>query len=168
MVANLTDPATATIISTETLAERFNYDFLFIATRLESIHLYCCGQEQKNAVLAKTFEKALLLLDSGEIKYYDGVIFTPDQKGYHWSTSYTGTQQLAIAKTHRFFRMHPSDSNDSNRGIKSMVLAQYQQNCKARRIDCAQQYRDSIKRETIHAMRHTENMEIEPISPMVI
>ncbi|ASQ47419.1 hypothetical protein [Legionella clemsonensis] len=156
IVTNFTDPATATIISTETLAERFNYDFLFIATRLEAIHLYCCGQEKKNALLAKKFEDSLLLLDNGEIKYYGGVIFTPDEKGNHWLISDSGIRQPAIANTHRFFRMAPSDSASIGKDIKSLTLEKYLQDCKIQRRGSAKQHGNSIRKDRVTLNRHLE------------
>jgi len=62
------------------LAERFNNDFLLVAHCIPYIHLYCCGNQEKNRALALSF-KSNLLRPNANILFYKGMITIPDERG---------------------------------------------------------------------------------------
>jgi hypothetical protein len=64
-------------ISIPVLAERFNQDFLFLAPKIEQIHLYCCGNQDKNERIAALFQSCLLRTEYSSIHFYKGAIGIP-------------------------------------------------------------------------------------------
>ncbi|KGP62680.1 hypothetical protein EP47_02520 [Legionella norrlandica] len=78
-------------ISIPTLSERFNYDFLYLAPRIQQIHLYCCGNEDKNMRLAALFQSNLLRKEYSTIHFYKGNIEIP--KKNYFLNSYVDNSQ---------------------------------------------------------------------------
>ncbi|KTD56549.1 RNA binding protein (contains ribosomal protein S1 domain) [Legionella santicrucis] len=64
-------------ISIPVLAERFNHDFLFLAPKIQQIHLYCCGNEDKNERIATLFQSYLLRTEYSSIHFYKGTLGIP-------------------------------------------------------------------------------------------
>ncbi|MBL7481836.1 RNA-binding protein [Legionella bononiensis] len=97
-VGNHVDFSKADFIDIQTVAERFNHDFLYYSTQIISTHLYCCGNYQKNKSIAEQFQ-ANVLGTVGIINYYNGSITTVDEQGKQWSLG--GSKPVPVAETAR-------------------------------------------------------------------
>ncbi|CEK09216.1 hypothetical protein [Legionella hackeliae] len=98
IVASHAKPKHATVISIDTLATRFTCDFTLVSSNLVDIHLYCCGENKKNEVLATSFQQSLLPLQRNRIQYYEGIIYAPDRQGKFWSVTNNGNKVPVIGK----------------------------------------------------------------------
>ncbi|WED42839.1 hypothetical protein [Legionella cardiaca] len=99
ILANCTDPTKATIINPDELVSRFDHDMLIIAHHIGNIHLYCCGERGKNAIIAAEFQKNLLRPEYSAVKYYGGTIHVPTMSGSFFSSDKTGVSTPAVATT---------------------------------------------------------------------
>lgn len=97
-VGNHTDYSKADFIDIQTLADRFNHDFLYYSTQIISTHLYSCGSYQKNKSIAEQFQSKVLRT-KGTINYYHGSITTADAFGKQWSLG--GDKPVPVADTIR-------------------------------------------------------------------
>ncbi|KTD49165.1 hypothetical protein [Legionella quateirensis] len=95
---NHVDYSKADFIDIQTVADRFNQDFLYYSSQIISTHLYCCGNHQKNKSIADQFQ-AKVLGTTGTIKYYDGSITALDEQGKQWS--YRGSKPVPVVDTVR-------------------------------------------------------------------
>ena len=84
LVGNYSAILKADLISIQTLANRFNHDFLSIASQISAIHLYCCGSQKKNMEIARQF-RANLLRPELPIHSYSGRLTIADLNGTRWS-----------------------------------------------------------------------------------
>lgn len=83
-VGNNFDMSKAEVVNIETLAYRYNHDFLYYVSRVSSVHLYCCGNYEKNKYMANQFN-AQLLLQNKPVIFYSGTITIADSNGKQWS-----------------------------------------------------------------------------------
>lgn len=74
----------ADLMTIKMVAHRFNHDFLFIASQISAIHLYCCGSKKKNMEIARQFHSNLLRHEL-PIYSYTGSITIADNNGLRWS-----------------------------------------------------------------------------------
>ena len=93
-VGNHTDLSKVEFIDIQTVAARFNQDFLYYSTQIISTHLYCCGNYQKNKSIADQFQ-AKVIGFTGTINYYTGSITTADKQGKQWSLG--GAKPVPVA-----------------------------------------------------------------------
>lgn len=83
-------------ISMQTVACRFNYDFLSMHNKIECIHIYCCGTQEKNTMMAEQFTKTLLLF-SCPVVSYSGALFNANKQGLLLTLDYG--QLMPVEKT---------------------------------------------------------------------
>ncbi|KTD30602.1 hypothetical protein [Legionella israelensis] len=85
-ISNVSSPL-CKIIDPETVASRFQEDFMIVNSQIKTVHLYVCGTESKNKQLAETFQKYLCRQDFPSIHFYSGSVSIPDDHGNAWSFS---------------------------------------------------------------------------------
>ncbi|WP_419419792.1 hypothetical protein ACNVED_00365 [Legionella sp. D16C41] len=85
ILANHSNINLASAISIETLASRFNYDFSGLIHCFHSIHLYCCGNLNKNQLIAKNFYQSIIKSEDTRIYYYQGTLSVVNQLGQFWT-----------------------------------------------------------------------------------
>ena len=83
-VGNNVDVFKADVLSPQKLAERFNQDIVPIADKIQALHLYCCGSENKNMNIATELMHNILLAES-PLYFYSGLLWGADDKGKLWS-----------------------------------------------------------------------------------
>lgn len=121
-VANACDSKVATLIDIETLATRFNHDFLVINHCISHIHLYCCGNLGKNASLATNFRAMLLRPERNTINYYQGKIYPPDMSGRLWATTVQGTVAAAPRQLEKSIETELDESASGRSSIKTETM----------------------------------------------
>lgn len=72
------------LIDIDTLANRYNHDFLYYAPRISKVHLYCCGGIDENYTMANRLN-TLLLGSKKPIIFYSGSLSIADEQGNQWS-----------------------------------------------------------------------------------
>lgn len=80
LLLNHDNSSLAQTISIETVANRFNYDFLSMHNKIHYIHIYCCGAQEKNEAIAKIFSNNLVLFLCPVISY-SGSLFNANKHG---------------------------------------------------------------------------------------
>lgn len=100
ILANINDPRVASIIDIDNLAARFNHDLLLISPIIADIHVYCCGQQQKNQAIAKMFHQARVDKEHGDINFYGGTIYPVDPTGKKWSKTSKGMEEAQPTRLH--------------------------------------------------------------------
>ncbi|WP_182350235.1 hypothetical protein [Legionella sp. PC1000] len=73
----------STHLGIDKIAERFNYDFVYLHHRIGKIKLYFCNNKGNQQTIAQKFHRHLVLFDAF-IDYYAGTLFSPsaDKKKY--------------------------------------------------------------------------------------
>ncbi|KTC94518.1 hypothetical protein [Legionella erythra] len=72
-------------ISIEEAARRLSHEFVFIHHKIQNIHLYCCGSQEKNSQMAKLIKDYLPHLQENHIHYYRGSLTSPNESGQLFS-----------------------------------------------------------------------------------
>lgn len=72
-------------ISIEETARRLSNEFVFIHYKIQDIHLYCCGSQEKNYQLAKLIQGNLPDIQENRIHYYRGSLMSANQSGQLFS-----------------------------------------------------------------------------------
>lgn len=139
-VANARDSKVATLIDIETLATRFNHDFLVINHHISHIHLYCCGNPGKNACLATNFRAMLLRPECNTINYYQGKISPPDMTGRLWTTTVQGTVAAAPRQLKERIETDPAERAYWRSSIKTETM---EQNFSKSKMSKRQKYQSS-------------------------
>ena len=80
LMLNHDNSSLAQTISIETVARRFNYDFLSMHNKIQYIHIYCCGSQKKNEGIARDFSNNLVLFCCPVISY-SGSLFNANRHG---------------------------------------------------------------------------------------
>ena len=80
IMLNHCNSSLAQTINIETVANRFNYDFLSMHNKIQYIHIYCCGSQEKNQAIAKIFSNNLILFSCPVISY-SGSLFNANKHG---------------------------------------------------------------------------------------
>ena len=96
-IANSYDASKAWYMDVGALSERFNEDFALILHKISQIHLYCCGDQNKNKQLAQNFQGLMVRNEFSEINYYAGIINLPDKRGQKWT--YLQGWQIPVEST---------------------------------------------------------------------
>lgn len=81
IIGNHIDEDSASLINTTALAARFNDDFYPCSASIDVIHLYICGNKEKNRNLAATFKSYLSDLATRTVYYYHGSLYGADAEG---------------------------------------------------------------------------------------
>lgn len=107
IVLNNADSTKAESISIQTVADRFNYDFTYVAHLIDQIHIYCCGSQEKNRAICKLVQSNLVLSDH-PLYYYNGSVTIVDEEGKQWSL---GTDKKIPVQT-TVVKMESRDNED--------------------------------------------------------
>ncbi|HAT8178354.1 TPA: RNA-binding protein [Legionella pneumophila] len=81
---NHSNPLIAESLDIKKVAERFEQDLLPISYWISTIHLYCCGTDKKNQMMAKLLVHSLLRPEK-LIYHYTGSVSIVDEHGKQWS-----------------------------------------------------------------------------------
>lgn len=81
---NHSNPLVAESLDIKEVAERFERDILPISYWISTIHLYCCGTNNKNQMMAELLGHSLLRPEK-PIYHYSGSVSIVDEYGKQWS-----------------------------------------------------------------------------------
>ncbi|HAT6979711.1 TPA: RNA-binding protein [Legionella pneumophila] len=81
---NHANPLIAESLDIKKVAERFESDILPISYWISAIHLYCCGTDKKNKIMAELLGNSLLRPEK-TIYHYSGSVSIVDESGKQWS-----------------------------------------------------------------------------------
>ncbi|HAT1660560.1 TPA: RNA-binding protein [Legionella pneumophila] len=81
---NHSNPLVAESLDIQKVAERFEGDILPISYWISAIHLYCCGTDKKNKIMAELLGNSLLRPEK-TIYHYSGSVSIVDEYGKQWS-----------------------------------------------------------------------------------
>ncbi|HAZ7574050.1 RNA-binding protein [Legionella sp. PATHC032] len=84
VVFNHSNPLIAEHLDIKKVAERFERDILPISYWVSAIHLYCCGTDKKNKMMAELLGHSLLRSEK-PIYHYSGSVSIVDEFGKQWS-----------------------------------------------------------------------------------
>ncbi|STX50014.1 RNA binding protein (contains ribosomal protein S1 domain) [Legionella busanensis] len=162
ILANHPEPNQASIINIDSLVSRFEFDFLSIIYKISAIHLYCCGNKQKNQLMANQFQLSLLRSEYVHIYFYQGIIYAPDKQG-----RFLTKLNNKIISSSPFTLLHMENkkfnSPIGHLPIKLLTMMTHQEFLKKERQKSSDNRREIRFTETWH--RRTQKHEPEVIIP---
>lgn len=123
----------STHLGIDKIAERFNYDFVFLHHRIINIKLYFCNNKGNHQAIAEKFNSHLVLFDA-VIDYYAGTLFSPsaDKKKYSY---YNGKWYSSSNVRKTLCKSRIWQDPDDQISIKQLSILSFLENTKQNRID---------------------------------
>ncbi|WP_412757778.1 hypothetical protein [Legionella bozemanae] len=143
-----------THLGIDKIAERFNYDFVYLHHRISNIKLYFCNNKGNQQTIAEKFNSHLVLFDAF-IDYYAGTLFSPstDKKKYSychgkWYSSSNVRQTLHKNKIWQ----NPND----HVSIKQLSMLNFWENAKQNRMNLILNRQKKARQKLVMQRRNTQ------------
>lgn len=134
------------------IAERFNYDFVYLHTQLKNIKLYFCNNKGDQKFIAERFKNNLVLFSS-PIDYYAGTITEPFKDKTKYSLFAGVWYKTSKVRNTLYNKAVLLDSND-RLSVKERSRLEYLEKAKQSRRDAVLQRQHKARQEKFTQNRH--------------